>query len=353
MRRTVRLKGIKAVRDRKTGRLYLYRRTDAGLVPLPSLPENHPDFIAAYHNAETAKRPVTRDGTLGALCQSFLASGEFRERKASTQTVWRRIVAKIHDDYGAAPVKDLRPTHIRKDLAKLTPGAARSKRTVWRALATYAINCGDLEADFTADVKNRKYQAQPHEPWALSDISAYRAHHAIGTPARAAFETLYWTGARCVDGVSIGWQMVDGGILEYTQTKTGYPAVVPITANVHPDLAADQRVFLAAIAGQAMLWITTTNGKARSVKALSQQMAKWARDAGVAKTAHGLRKARGADLGNARFTQLQIQTWLGHRTAQESNEYTRSVDRRALVTENEQSTNLGKSVLAFSRKYEK
>lgn len=351
MRRPVRLKGIKAVRVR--GKLYLYRRTPNGLVPLPNLPENHPDFIAAYQAAELVRREVVRDGTLSALCQSFLASGEFRERKTSTQQVWRRIIGKIQNEYGKAPIQHLRPTHIRKDLAKLTPGAARSKRTVWRALAAYAINVGDLETDFTADVKNRRYQSNPHEPWTLVDIAAFRDTHALGTPARAAFETLYWTGARCVDGVGLGWPMVDGGVLEYTQNKTGYPAVCPITAPVHPDLLEDRDVFLAAIRNQDAMWITTNTGKPRSVKSLSQEVSKWARQAGVEKTAHGLRKARGAALGNARFTQLQIQTWLGHRTAQESNEYTRSVDRRSLVTENEQSTNTGKRVLAFSKKGEK
>lgn len=143
-------------------------------------------------------------------------------------------------------------------------------------------------------------------------------------------EVLYWTGARCVDAVAIGWQHVKAGRLDFVQEKTGGRAVVPITADVDQWLENDRRLFLQCAAPD-MLFITARN-RQRSVKGLSNLIADAARAAGLEKrTAHGLRKSRAIALAEHGWTPNEIGAWTGHESLHEIAHYTRDANKAALV----------------------
>lgn len=328
MAKGVRLKGIKRITSK--GKTYVYRRVRGKLIPLPAdLPENHPDFLAAYLDAE---RHVTRDGTLASLVESFLASQDLQRRKASTRAVWRRRLDHIRATYGAAPVAKLTPAHVNAALRKLTPGAARSERTIWRGLLAFAVVEGWRHDNPAAGAIIAKAKVTPHATWTPGDVARFRQHWPIGSGERQAMEVLFWTAARCSDAATIGWQNVAHGLLTFTQAKTGDTAVVPITAPVQAELERDRRFFLDA-AGPDLLFITTATGRARSVKGLSQYVAKAARAAGLtSKTAHGLRKARAVALAESGWTPHEIGAWTGHESLTEIAHYTRDRNKAALVS---------------------
>lgn len=326
MARGVRLKGIK----RKTvkGRVYTYRLVRGKHVPLPNLPENHPEFLQAYIDAETI---VPKDSTLAALIVQFIGSRDFKRRKDSTRAVWRRRLDAISANYGKAPVEKLETQHINKALRKLTPGAARSERTIWRALMEYAVDESWRKDNPARDARVEKYESEPHPTWTQGEIVRFRAYWPEGSPERQAFEAIYWTGARCVDAARIGWQNVSGGVLEFEQAKTGGIAYVPVTAPVDSFLEADRRLFLKCVAPE-MLFIQA-RGRARSVKGLSQFVAKSARSAKIPqRTAHGLRKARAVALAENGWTPHQIGAWTGHESLSEITHYTRDANKRAMIT---------------------
>lgn len=345
MRRSVRLKGIKVVR-KPTGERYVYRRVKGALVPLPDLPENHPEFLEAYAAArlfEPKSKSSFAEGTIGKLIEEFRKSQSFNSRKESTRTVWNRRLENIRVKYGAGKVVDLRVEHIQKALKKLGPGAARSERTIWRALLEFAV-----EEEWRSDnpamlIRNRRHTTTPHIAWTQDEIEEYRKFWPADSLQRQAMEVLYWTGARCSDAVNLGWQMVDEGILEFVQTKTGKPAFVPITVQVDDALLQDQVHFLQSIADN-MVWILTARGQPRSVKGLSQFISKAASKAGLqGRTAHGLRKARATLLAQQGWTPHKIAAWTGHESLSEVEHYTRSVDKRKLVMRTEQDQNSGNS----------
>ncbi|MBO9466003.1 tyrosine-type recombinase/integrase [Tropicibacter sp. R15_0] len=329
MAKGFRLKGIKQVR-KPDGRRYVYRRVKGRLIPLPDLPENDPAFLEAYLDDENA---ITLDGTLGALIGDFMASNDFKSRKVTTQTVWRRRLKHIQNQYGKSPVSKLTKTHVQKALNKLTPGAARSERTIWRALMAYAVLMGWRDDNPAKDVDIQKSKTTPHATRTKEDVATFRKIWTIGTPERQAFEVIFWTGARCVDAVKIGWQNVENGVLEFVQEKTGGLAYVPITAPVASFLEKDRTLFLRS-ASPEMLFILTSAGKARSVKALSMFVSRAARDAELTnKTAHGLRKARAVILAENGWTPHQIGAWTGHESLQEIAHYTRDANKWAMVVE--------------------
>ncbi|MGV6840607.1 MAG: tyrosine-type recombinase/integrase [Planktomarina sp.] len=338
MRRGVRLKGIKVV-TKPNGKRFVYRRVKGGLVPLPDLPENDPKFLAAYVAAgEAQPKPKSRHaaGSIGALIVSYLKSDEYHSLADSTRAVRRRVLDKISQKGGAAKVVDLRPDHIRRDVRSLSPGAASNRLKAWRAIMGFAVEDGWITTNPAIGVKAPKGEVTPHHQWTPDEIQQFRNHWPQGTQQRTAFEVIYWTGARCVDAVRLGAQMVSGGWLSFVQAKTGGPATCPIATL--PDwcagLADDHAHFLTALPKSQMLWIMTQAGKPRSVKGLSQWISKSAKEAGLPThcTAHGLRKARSAALAEGGATSHQIGAWTGHTSLSEIAHYTRSADQVRILT---------------------
>lgn len=335
MRRGVRLKGIKRI-TKPNGSVYVYRRVGGSLVPLPNLPENSQEFLEAYTAAGKAGQPKkikAKAGTIAASIEAFKGSKSFESRAVSTQAVWRRILDHMSAEYGVAKIQDLQTHHINKDLAKVSVGAARPRRTVWRALLQFAKDQGDIKVNPARDAVIAKYEAKPHQPWTSDDIKKFREFWAIGTPERQAMEVVFWTGARCVDARTLGWQFVQDGVLEFTQQKTGGTAFVPITDEPPESLKEDQDLFLKCLS-KNMVWITTRSGRPRSQKGLSQFISASAKKAGLPndRCAHGLRKARAISLVYAGWTPHKIGAWTGHDSLKEIEDYTKGVNKRALVS---------------------
>ncbi|RJE87992.1 tyrosine-type recombinase/integrase [Paracoccus onubensis] len=337
MRRRVRgLTGIKIVR-KADGRRYVYRRVNGNLMPLPDLPEHHPDFIAAYVAAGNLTPKLRHPaGSISALCEAYLGSHDYKRMADSTRATWRRTLDRIGRDRGAGLVKDLRQDHLRKDIRALSPGAAQNRLKAWRSILKFAVEEGWIEVDPSIGIKAQKGEVTPHRQWTAKEIETYRTYWKARSPERIAFEVIYWTGARCVDAVTLGWQKVDrDGWLSYVQAKTAGPATCPVWSL--PDwaasMSADHKHFLQALPEGQMIWIATRTGKPRSVKGLSQWLSAAASTAGLADdcTAHGLRKARAASLAEAGATASQIGAWTGHASLSEVSHYTRQADQKGIL----------------------
>lgn len=330
------MKGIKVV-VKPNGKRYVYRRVGDMLVPLPSLPGNHPEFIAAYVEAGKAKPPARHDtGSISALIIAYLGSHDYKRMAVSTRRVMRYTLDQISKERGKALVADLRPEHLRKDIRAMTPGAAQGRLKAWRSILRFAIEEGWIAANPSIGVKAQKGEVTPHRQWTAGEIAQFRAFWPQGTPQRTTFEVMYWTGARCIDAATLGWQMVDrDGWLSFTQQKTGGPATCPVR-NL-PEWAGDMREdhaqFTEALPTGQILWIVTRTGTARNVNALSQWMRIIAEAAGLPAdcTAHGLRKARAAALAEAGATASQIGAWTGHVSLQEVAHYTRQADQKGIL----------------------
>ena len=319
------------MRPRPGGRVYLYyAKPGHKLIRLPDLPENHPDFLRAYAEAAAGaeRTPSTRDpreGTIGALCVSYVRSDAFLDLRASTREARRRIVDKIRDRGGDALVKHLLPWHIRADLAGLTADAANNRLKVWRALTRHALDRGMIEVDPARDVRKRTVETDGHHCWTNSEIAQFRAHHASGTKARLAFELLLWTGARRGDAVLLGRQHISGGSLTYTSQKTGVDVCIPVLPEFRRELDLMPKT--------QMLFLETARGARHSDKAFGAWFGKRVAAAGLPArcTDHGLRKARARIMAEQDKTAHQIAAWGGWKTLSEVSHYTQAVDRKRLT----------------------
>lgn len=357
MRRGIhRLTGIKVI-NKPNGKRYIYRRVGSTMHPLPDLPENHPEFLAAYAAAGQApqRKPTrARDGTIAALIEAYLASKDHAAMAPSTRKVWRNVLDRIRADRGAGMLRDLRSDHLRKDIRKLTHGAAANRLKAWRSILRYAVDEGMINEDPSIGLRKPRGDVTPHRQWTTDEIAKFRAHWPSGSPERIAMEVIYWTGARCVDAARLGWQMVDtGGWLSYTQAKTGGQATCPVRTLPAwaQRMARDHAHFRAALPDDRLQWIVSRTGKPRSVKALSQWMSAAATKAGLPDdcTAHGLRKARASALAEAFATASQIGAWTGHQSLAEIAHYTRAADQKEILG-SEQEKNMVNRVQEFPKR---
>lgn len=302
---------------------------------LPDLPDDHPEFLAAYLSALRASPQKPGPQTFAQLVEAWLASDDFRRHGTLYRATMRRHADAIREKARDGLATDLRDRHIRADIADLTPSVARHRLKAWRAICGWAYERGRLPSNPALLVKGKRQpKGAGYPPWTAADLAAFRAHHAPETTARRCMEVLFWTGARISDAVALGPAMIDrDGVLCYRQGKTGDMAYVPWSCPV-PGFAdaADRDAMLDALrhGPGGATFLATPQGQ-RSHKALGTLIATAAREAGIEKSAHGLRKARAIALAEAGATTHQIAAWTGHHTLAEVAHYTAESDRRRAV----------------------
>jgi site-specific recombinase XerD len=322
---------------------YYYRPKGQKGIPMPDLPANHPDFLAAYAKLAGRKpqTPVIVKGTIAAVVSAYLASNDFKVLAEGTRAVRRRAMDDIAARYGHAKAKGLKDSHLKTDLNRFEGHARNNRLKAWRGLSKFMISQGIVERDPSEGIAKAAVAASDgHEPWSDADVSAFRAKWALGTVERLAMELLNWTGARISDAIGLGPQHVDrDGWLAYRQGKTGSEVFVPF-ARALPDFAdnfADDLEHLhAAIRSrntQHLTWLHTKKGAGRSVKAAPQWFSQKAEAAGLTdKTAHGLRKRRAEKLMEEGATEAQGMAWLGHADSKMLAHYAKKHNRKRALS---------------------
>ena len=321
-------------------RLY-YRPKGQKGVPLPDLPRDHPNFLAAYVKAAGLSEPPLnshRAGTIGAGITAFLASDEYAMKSTGTRSHWRRALDTMRKNYGSGLLKHLTQQHIQKDLAKLKPHPANNRLKVWRAVCSWWVETGLLVQNPTERIKRKKVpKSDGFKFWTAEDVEAFRDHWPLHTPERLALELLHWTGARMSDAVRLTEGMIgQDGWLTYKQGKTGSEVHVPFHVAAPSYSEPDgQTKLLAAMDARPTrhaVIIVTHFGTARSIKAASAWFAKAARAAGLeGKSAHGLRKRRANILGQNAASDKQSAAWLGHESLAMVQHYSRGADLRKTI----------------------
>lgn len=335
--RGIRLKGLSQSGTWPSGnpRLYL-RRAGAKAVAMPDAPAHSPKFLAAYLAAYDGKPPVAKavTGTIAAAVAAFIASDEYLSKAATTCAVWRRGLDDIRKRYGAGMLSDLFERHIRTDIARLKPNPANQRLQIWRSAFAWWVDAGLAASNQAKGIDKRKPpKSDGHQPWSRADVSAFRAKWAVGTDQRLAFELIFWTGCRVSDAVAFTEAQIGAdGWLTYRQVKTGGEVAVPIYA---PAPAwAEPNGSLAeclAIRRRHFMLMTTAQGAPRSAKAVSMWFGAAARQAGVTKTAHGLRKLRAEIMAENGATTHQNAAWLGHESLSETQRYAAKADRKRIL----------------------
>lgn len=318
-------------------RFYL-RMTGQKAIPMPDYPRGDARFLKAYTDAlsgvlpQQSRSPTT--GTLAAGVVAYIASDKFLAYSPATRALRRRALEDLRKRYGQARQADVRPRHIRADLDRFSAHAANTRLKVWRGLCAFLVDKGWIDRDPARDVRPREVRTVGFEPWSRADLEAFRQRWPVGTTQRLACELMYQIGCSAVDVCRLGPANVRAGWCTYRRSKSKTTATAPFTLETSPAWY-EPSPFLAQCIGLApkhLTFLTTQAGRSRSPKAFSQWFSKACRDAGVSKSAHGLRKLRSIVMAENGATPDQRQRILGHDTTHQTLEYSAAADARRIIS---------------------
>lgn len=329
---------------------YTYHRATGTQLPA-HLPENHPDFIAAYlaacNQEETGHENVVelvKPNSVSHIVGRYLRSHAFRGLSESYQEVRRRDMNRLlkinNGAVGRVAFADVRSEHIRHQLDSMNVNPANERLKSWSALGEFALQRKLITSKPTEGIKQLKGTAtQGYIPWTFSDIETYRRYWTYGSEARLAFELQFWAGCRISDSVGLGRHSIDDdGWLVFVQKKTKSEVSVPFDRGLPRFAVAEdlEHLFHAieAMGPRTGTFMLTEHGNPRSSKGASQWFSERARMAGVpeGRTSHGLRKSRMILHAERGANIHQIAAWSGHETLKEIERYTKRAEKRRLLS---------------------
>lgn len=310
--------------------VYYFRIGKGKRVRLPN--PTDPAFKAAYMAALTGGAPVevskVYEGTLGWLWDRYTSeSAKWVGYSPATQKQQRLIMAKVLEKNSKHSLAAFTQDVIQEGVDKRheTPAAASNFLKTMKGMFSWGKKMRLVTADPTVGVEAPSYKTDGFPAWAVDDVRAFRVKHAIGTPERLAMELMLLAGLRRSDVVLVGRQHINGCILSMDTMKTG--------ARVTVELSDEMLKIIEATPRKGLHLVESGIGRAFTKESFGNWFRVKCTEAGVTKSAHGLRKlsATLAAEGGAATHQLLAQYgWSNIATAEI---YTRGVDRKRLGIE--------------------
>ncbi|MBR0698224.1 site-specific integrase [Bradyrhizobium lablabi] len=296
-------------------------------------------FMAAYFKAlETldgkaaAPPPTPREKTFFWLVDQYYRSAKFKGFDPLTQADKRSVLNRFCETAGNLPYAALRRDDVEASQEKRreTPAAADKLVKYLRSLFVWAIK--NKHATFNPALGVEKiHDSDGWHTWTAEEVSAYRAHHPVGTKARLALEIMLNVGARISDACRIGRQHEGEGRLKFVawkgrnKSKTRRTIDVPIL----PELA---HALSSAPTGD-MTYLVNDLGRGFTINGLGNKMRDWCDAAGLPQcSAHGLRKASAVIFAENEATAPELCAIFGWSKLETAEIYIREANKRRMTT---------------------
>jgi integrase len=291
-----------------------------------------PEFEEAYRAALVERPPASRkrDAAVGSLAWLF---DRYRETVAwtglsiATRRQRENIIAGALKQAGHESAAAIKREHIvaGRDRRAETPAQARNFLDAMRGLFRWALDAGHVKADPTVGVKNptRPRGGGGFPVWSEDEVARYEARWPVGTKERLWLDVLLYTGLRRGDAVKLGRQHIRDGVATIRTEKTGVTVAIPILPVLAATLAAGPCGELAFICGES--------GKPLTKEAFGNAFRTACRAAGVAKSAHGVRKIGATRAAENGATVAELEAIFGWSGGGMASLYTRAADRARLA----------------------
>jgi integrase len=302
-------------------------------------PEFDAEYVAAVTNEPVRRMPERILTTsLQWLWDSYRETGAWAELSVATRRQRENIVLHVLKDAGPKPYAAIKFSHIQEgiDRRSRTPAQARNFLDAMKGLFRWAKKRGHIKDDPTAgDIELPKRKKGKGFPaWTREDVAAYQQKFPLGTRQRVWLDVLLYTGPRRGDAAIIGRQHEldipneDGSVSRAVQFKTEKSGeLVTVTIPILPVL---RRTLDAGPTGD-LTWICSAHGRPFTKESFGNAFSEAARQAGIKKSAHGVRKIAATIAAENGTTENELDAifgWVdGGRT---SRIYTREANRARL-----------------------
>lgn len=309
--------------------VFYFRMGKGKRIRLPSPSDS--SFKEAYRAAltgESIATPAVSAGTLQWLWDKYTnESARWAGYSDATRKQQRLIMDKVLANNANKALSLFTQDVIQAavDRRHETPAMAANFMKVMRGLFSWAKKMRFVVADPTIDIDLPEYKTSGFPAWTVDDVISYRQKHLVGTAQRLAMELMLLAGLRRSDVVRAGVQHISGKVLSMVTAKTG--------AKIAVELSDDLISMIHRTPRQGLNLIESSQGKPFARESFGNWFRDACTEAGVSKSAHGLRKlsATMAAEGGAATHQLLAQYgWTNISTAEV---YTKGIDRQRLGIE--------------------
>lgn len=283
---------------------------------------NYRKAVKKYDSGIPSQLNKENPRTLKWLISRFKQSAKWELVAASTRKQWDSFFNQMITKSGNCPFAAIKRSDIiaGMDRRRKTPAAANNFLKTNKALFSWAKDADYIKADPAKDIPKLRYKSDGHLPWDEKEIIDFRTFWPVGTRERVAMELIYDTGLRRGDAVRLGKQHMKDGEGKLKTEKTG--------AEVHISFSEYFMFVLEHSPTGDMAYIATVQGAPRNKEAFGNWFRNACRQAGVKKSAHGLRKSAATEYADAGCTTKELMATFGWGTAGMAEEYTKTANRK-------------------------
>ena len=319
--------------EKARSRRVWYVRVGHGKRHRLTAPYGSPEFWRQYHAAvaQTPAGEVVRPRhvahTIGWLIERYRESAAWASLAQASRRQRENIFRHLVEDFGREPITALtKATVIRSmDKRRETPEAANMLLKALRGVFKWAVNADLVKTDPTEGVSKITVKTTGFPVWTDADMEAFRQKWPVGTRERLAFDLLLHTGLRRGDVVQLGRQHIKDGVISIKTEKTGDWVHIPVNAVLERGIGS--------VPKSGITFIVGANGAPMSKEGFGNWFGKACRLAGVAKSAHGLRKADAVAVAEAGASEQELMARFGWKDQQMASLYTKSANRKRLAIE--------------------
>jgi integrase len=293
-----------------------------------------PEFDAEYQAALAGNSPrrtrATAAGALAWLIERYRETPAWLSLSMATRRQRENILRQVIETAGRQSFAAITEGHIAagRDRRGKTPFQARHFLDTMRGLLEWAKEAQFVKSNPATAVRYPLLKSGEGFPvWTEDDVAAYEARWPLGTRQRVWLDVLLYTGLRRGDAVRLGRQHVRDGVASIKTQKSG--SMVEVSIPLLPPLV---EALHAGPTGE-LAFICGSNGKPMTKESFGNAFSDACRNAGIRKSAHGLRKIGATRAANNGATVAQLNAIFGWTGSKMASLYTQSADRARLSRE--------------------
>jgi len=297
------------------------------------LPDAYPsaEFDAAYMAALTGQAPkqariiVIPDDRLEWLVARFMESGKWAATAPATRRQRELLYLSVIRRGNNPRFARITSRHMQQavDDRATTPALAKNLLKAMRGLFAWAVKNKHISVNPCDGVEPVAYKTEGFPVWSAEDVRAFCGRWPIGTVPRLALELFLTSGLRRGDMHKAGRQHLREDIFSLRTGKTNIDVTVRFPPRLIETIAATRT-------GDLHFIVKESGQPFASKESFGNWFSARCRDAGVSKSAHGLRKLAATLAANDGASAHELMAQFGWVKIEQAETYTRKADRQRL-----------------------
>ena len=286
------------------------------------------------HRRQRGKSPghqiqkIIAPGSLEWLIERYKLSAAWLALKPATQEQRTNIFNGVIAKSGSVSFSNIKKDNIQLGMRdrQHTPAQANNFLKAMRQLFQWAVNEQHIATNPCNGVERFKLRESGGFPaWTIEDVVAFRNCHEPGTTARLAMELFLATGLRRGDLVTAGRQHLRGNVFSMQTEKTGAWVTVELSEGLMELIEATKTGELNFIVG--------AHGRRFTKESFGNWFADRCREAGIQKSAHGLRKLSSTLAAEGGVSARRLMAMYGWSNIRQAEVYTKAADDKRMGIE--------------------